>query len=862
MLEESISKTASKKTQPSRNKTQPVTNPTAQLAADHDEDKNAAESHIHTTKGLFDASNLCQPPRLGWKVEWFVCCCFLVYFFSSFCYFKRYIYTHVHSMFKLSNYLTIGIAINRLIVHIMSENHIELVRKLHGDSVTSKLKSEDTTQEKKKKKSADPNRSPFPKAESSSLSVMDLKEQADQERKHDTINMNSTYGDLKFLSSEDMKFLSDCRLRPGRAIHTIAIGDKFMYGHERLWQSTVKQDKHIKPLVMAVFSDFSFGMINLEPGESVWNTKIGKRAEQFVSIQMRDMDILADTNLKQMLQEELKSTLSATIQELREQHKEENEEGSLNEPHVETAAATDSKSKDTKTTTTTTTTAADDSPYMTLVVSSRHFKPHTFISNFVFSLATPFAGFQGDAMAVLNFQLTRRLPPPSRILGSMTDIHIKPLSIYLDPFLVFHIVKFFVGNGVLKAYQMQTQNTYTTSTAVRQRFANRYQIDSIKIVIPLNESSKVTTEIHGLRASSHDKLDESVQFRGLVDLCNLSSFGKQSLKALGLNEEFIERMQKEKDTYMKNQIAKGFLASHEQKLLDNSPTSFSFFRAQDVYPWEFHISHLQFASQLTLGDLKFFKEGELLQLPLPALYNKLKGELQKHQEEKAQEAANDSKQTTPKPKTDEFSKSKFAKEQPQAADRSLPQKTKSSNPTPHENSVSYSEDESTWSPKATTPLLSHTKPDTNITSDSNNDAEFRMTVYSHLDKASFKLTRDGIPYLDGKSVGQQALVQYWMGKATKMQIHLFGKQFNLDTSPFGRWYKKDVVMRFSRVWIYFFLFFFYFAINVQTQKKKKKDNSGHMWSEILNDQHEDVLELSYPHSYSHIVGIAYIVCLF
>merc|ERR1712176_1111347 len=74
------------------------------------------------------------------------------------------------------------------------------------------------------------------------------------------------------------------------------------------------------PLVLAVLSNFSLGMIFPHVGYSIWRTKIGRtRVEQFFSVQVGDLDVLADTQLKEQLQQSLKSGFSAAMSQLKKE---------------------------------------------------------------------------------------------------------------------------------------------------------------------------------------------------------------------------------------------------------------------------------------------------------------------------------------------------------------------------------------------------------------------------------------------------------------------------------------------------------------------------------------------------------------
>ena len=395
------------------------------------------------------------------------------------------------------------------------------------------------------------------------------------------------------LASEDRSFLQSCNLVPffahdsgnnkneKRKKYThITIGDRFIYeldsddvqansprkhGHAQIngkRHSVASKDgtkigklTH-KPLVMAVLTEFTFGSVFPDMGCSVWRTKIGKqRAEQFFSIQVRDMDILADTDLKLQIQNKIKTGFEQAVTQLQketekeqrqekekekldailkakekekqnEKNKEGNDDTSVTTKTTKTTSGTTPKSNATtpgKTTTTTTATATASSEgttpqqseqskqsrrkgsshrhrhrekrerdrTMTLLISSRHYKAQTFASDFIFDVAHPFPGYTSETMSVFNFQWTRRLPAPETILGSISDMHVKPISIYLDPFLCYNVVSFYIGKGVLKCYQIQaaltTMFTNLANENIIQRFVTRYQLDALKIKVPLNE---------------------------------------------------------------------------------------------------------------------------------------------------------------------------------------------------------------------------------------------------------------------------------------------------------------------------------------------------------------------------------------
>ena len=61
----------------------------------------------------------------------------------------------------------------------------------------------------------------------------------------------------------------------------------------------------------------------------------------------------------------------------------------------------------------------------------------------------------------------------------------------MDPFLGYNVLTFYLGNGVLKSYRIQAALTTMYSDAstwnIIQRFSTRYQLDALKIKVPLNE---------------------------------------------------------------------------------------------------------------------------------------------------------------------------------------------------------------------------------------------------------------------------------------------------------------------------------------------------------------------------------------
>ena len=51
--------------------------------------------------------------------------------------------------------------------------------------------------------------------------------------------------------------------------------------------------------------------------------------------------------------------------------------------------------------------------------------------------------------------MTDRFPPPKKLLGQMIDVHVKPISFSLDPFLIKHATELLLGGSVLRNYQKQ-----------------------------------------------------------------------------------------------------------------------------------------------------------------------------------------------------------------------------------------------------------------------------------------------------------------------------------------------------------------------------------------------------------------------
>merc|ERR1712176_1662790 len=108
-------------------------------------------------------------------------------------------------------------------------------------------------------------------------------------------------------------------------------------------------------------------------------------------------------------------------------------------------------------------------------ISSRHYKSQTTgisARNFKFCVEQPFEGYNADTMSAFNYQWTRRIPAPQTVLAQISNMHIKPICLYLDPFLIFNGIKLFAGNGVIRVYQMQA--ALTTFTVVFERFVSRF----------------------------------------------------------------------------------------------------------------------------------------------------------------------------------------------------------------------------------------------------------------------------------------------------------------------------------------------------------------------------------------------------
>lgn len=117
------------------------------------------------------------------------------------------------------------------------------------------------------------------------------------------------------LSDRDRDFLVECTLLPTETINKISVGLQLDYV-----PNLGDSNDYSKPLVIAVLSKFSLGMIFPDLGYSIWRTKIGRmRAEQFFSVQVGDIDVLADTLLKDQLQSQMAATFDAALSQLRKE---------------------------------------------------------------------------------------------------------------------------------------------------------------------------------------------------------------------------------------------------------------------------------------------------------------------------------------------------------------------------------------------------------------------------------------------------------------------------------------------------------------------------------------------------------------
>merc|ERR1712228_208047 len=107
-----------------------------------------------------------------------------------------------------------------------------------------------------------------------------------------------------------------------------------------------------------------------------------------------------------------------------------------------------------------------------------------------------------------------------------------------------------------------------------------------------------------------------------------------------------------------------------------------------------------------------------------------------------------------------------------------------------------------------------------------NETDFRLIVYSHLDRGEFMISNNGVTQLKGKTRHQQLLLQW---TADILNFHFFSTELKLYESPIGKYQEHDVVTRFSR----------------------SKD--GRMWSEVVHDEPDGAIELTYPPSLQRIV---------
>eukprot|EP01083_Nonionella_stella_P209750 760004_1 len=170
---------------------------------------------------------------------------------------------------------------------------------------------------------------------------------------------------------------------------------------------------------MAILSDFSLGMIFPDIGYSVWRTRIGKsRVEQFFSVQVGDLDVLADTQLKDQLQDQLKTGFDAAVSQLRKEQQVIDKEKEK-EFTPETPNKSDNNNNNNNNNNNKTRGRSKSDPEtqkktkcMTLIVSSRHYKTHNIRSDrdFQFTVSTPFKGYTANTMSVFNYQWTRRIP--------------------------------------------------------------------------------------------------------------------------------------------------------------------------------------------------------------------------------------------------------------------------------------------------------------------------------------------------------------------------------------------------------------------------------------------------------------------
>ena len=104
--------------------------------------------------------------------------------------------------------------------------------------------------------------------------------------------------------------------------------------------------------------------------------------------------------------------------------------------------------------------------------------------------------------------------------------------------------------------------------------------------------------------------------------------------------------------------------------------------------------------------------------------------------------------------------------------------------------------------------------------------EYRLVLFSNLDRGEFQISNDGLTQLKGKTRSQQLLLQW---TSDVLNFHFFSTELKLYDSPIGKYQEHDVVTRFSR----------------------SKD--GRMWSEVVHDEPDGAIELTYPPSLQRIV---------
>ena len=107
-----------------------------------------------------------------------------------------------------------------------------------------------------------------------------------------------------------------------------------------------------------------------------------------------------------------------------------------------------------------------------------------------------------------------------------------------------------------------------------------------------------------------------------------------------------------------------------------------------------------------------------------------------------------------------------------------------------------------------------------------NQVEYRLIVFSNLDRGEFLITNNGENKLRGKTRSQQLLLQW---TEDIVNFHFFSSELKLYESPVGRYQEHDVVTRFSR----------------------SKD--GRMWSEVVHDEPDGAIELTFPPSLQRVV---------